>query len=99
MPTLPTPLKYMEVVSVDVDHLSVEAPAPVASVPQDNTPAALALTSQEAAFKFETMRDVDEARPVVILPQEVLVAETKSVVDEAIPEKVELVPEMAVVEA
>jgi hypothetical protein len=37
--------------------------APVASVPQERTPAGDALTSQDALFKLETMRPVVEARP------------------------------------
>jgi hypothetical protein len=36
---------------------------PVASVPQERTPAGDALTSQDALFKLETMRPVVEARP------------------------------------
>ena len=36
-----------------------------ASVPHESTPAVLAFTSQEAAFKSETTSDVDEAVPLV----------------------------------
>jgi hypothetical protein len=39
------------------------SPAPVASVPQERTPALFAFTSQDAAFRFETMSCVVEARP------------------------------------
>ncbi len=53
---------------------------PVASEPHMRTPAAVAFTSQDAAFKFETTRPVVEARPnterlvdvafvVVVLPK------------------------------
>ena len=38
-------------------------PPPVASVPHERTPAAFALTSQLAAFKFETMSPDVDARP------------------------------------
>ena len=88
----------MEVVSVEVAHLEA-ALMSFASDPQDSTPEAEALTSQEAEFRFETMSEVDEASPVTTRPFAVLVAEVKRVVDEAIPEKVKLVPEIAVVEA
>ncbi len=38
-------------------------PPPVTSVPHESTPNAFALTSQLAAFKFETMRPDVEASP------------------------------------
>ena len=41
-------------------------PPPVASVPQERTPAAFAFTSQLAAFKFETISPVVEASPETV---------------------------------
>ena len=39
---------------------------PVASVPQESTPNWFAFTSQDAAFKLETIRPVVEARPLTL---------------------------------
>ncbi len=66
MPTRCAPAVKMARVSVvDVAHLESGVPLPpVASVPQLNTPAADALTSQDAAFKLETMRAEVDALPV-----------------------------------
>ena len=50
-----------------VPQANGEAPALVASVPHDSTPAALALTSHVEVFRLETMRLVVEAVEAVII--------------------------------
>jgi hypothetical protein len=82
-------LRYTPKVSaVDVENLEkFPPPEPVASVPQLNTPAGEALTSQLAVFKFETMSPVVEAIPVFETWNSVVVADA---VDEAIAKRVVL---------
>ena len=63
--TMSPPLKVMSVV-VALDGNGSPPPPPAASVPHESTPNWFAFTSQDAAFKLETMRPVVEARPLTL---------------------------------
>src|SRR3989344_9482853 len=73
-------------------------PAPVASVPQERTPALFAFTSQFAALSAETVRLVVEARvevsmvveaygKVLAVPEVTVIAPVESIVVVAVPPK------------